>query len=147
MLRICRQRDATAPSEKGQHVEKVDVGIADQSGEAILTMFGKMAHSGQRWTPFSTVLLVSRASWNLNSRLSITSRTMIEVDPDIAEAEQLRKSAISANRHVNQPYPDNGTFIIRVQRTWVTEIQVFDVEALELAPIKLKFTLADIDEL
>ncbi|KAN0077904.1 hypothetical protein V8E54_006208 [Elaphomyces granulatus] len=121
---------SSAPSEKGQQVEKVDIGVADQSGEAILTMFGRMAHSAQRWTPFSTVLLISRANWTLNSRLSINSRTTIAVDPDIAELEQLRKSAISANSHVNQPYPEN----------------VFDVEALGLAPVKLKFTLADIDE-
>jgi hypothetical protein len=151
VLRVCGPRDGTAPSEKGQQVEKVDIGVADQSGEAILTMFGRMAHSAQRWTPFSTVLLISRANWTLNSRLSINSRTTIEVDPDIAEMEQLRKSAISANSHVNQPYPENGTSVITVRRMWeyliVTKILVFDVEALELAPVKLKFTLADIDEL
>ncbi|KAL1998817.1 hypothetical protein VTN02DRAFT_5532 [Thermoascus thermophilus] len=117
-------------NSKGQPADKIDIGIGDESGEAILTLYGRMMLSALRWTPGSTILLISRVHWRLDWRLSVTARTMIDVDPDIVEAEWLRRAAVGRSRCVNQAYPEG----------------VFDVETLESAPVKLKFTLADIDE-
>lgn len=35
---------------------------------------------------------------------------MLEVDPDVAEGEWLRKYAQSSAVHLNQPFPDGGQF-------------------------------------
>lgn len=86
----------------------------------------------------------------------MTARTMIEVDPDIVEAEWLRRVAVGASRCVNPAYPEGGITlsslgVFLTRRTSVPanvhDVIVFDVETLEAAPVKLKFTLADIDEL
>jgi hypothetical protein len=70
-----------------------------------------MMRSALQWTPFSTVLLISGANWKWGSRLTITSRTTIEIDPDMAEAQQLRRVALLAHKHVNPLYPGDGTFV------------------------------------
>lgn len=93
---------------KGQPSDKIDIGIGDESGEAILTLYGRMMLSALRWTPVSTILLISRVNWRLDWRLSVTARTMIEVDPDIVEAEWLRRVAVGQSRCVNQVYPEGG---------------------------------------
>ncbi|KAL2222439.1 hypothetical protein M432DRAFT_538832, partial [Thermoascus aurantiacus ATCC 26904] len=98
----------TVTNAKGHSAEKIDIGIGDESSEAILTLYGRMMCSALRWTPFSTVLLISRANWRRDWCLSVTARTMIEVDPDIVEAEWLRRVAVGASRCVNPAYPEGG---------------------------------------
>jgi len=93
---------------KGKIVEKIDVSVADESAAAILSLFGIMIRSTRDWDPFSTVLLISRPNWQSTSRISINSRTILEVDPDMVEAEWLRTHAQSSVVHVNQPFPENG---------------------------------------
>ncbi|KAJ9293438.1 hypothetical protein DTO271G3_7703 [Paecilomyces variotii] len=117
-------------NSKGQTTEKVDIGVCDESGEAILTLYGMMMLSSSKWTPFSTVLLVSGARWKPTSRLSTTAATTIEVDPDIVEAQWLRKSLRNLSKFVNQQYTED----------------VFDIKTFESAVVKLRFTLADLDE-
>ncbi|KAJ9388457.1 hypothetical protein DTO282F9_2715 [Paecilomyces variotii] len=117
-------------NSRGQTTEKVDIGVCDESGEAILTLYGMMMLSSRKWTPFSTVLLVSGARWKPTSRLSTTAATTIEVDPDILEAQWLRKSLRRLSMFVNQQYTED----------------VFDIKTFESAVVKLRFTLADLDE-
>ncbi|GAD93702.1 predicted protein [Paecilomyces variotii No. 5] len=121
---------ANITNRKGHTIEKVDIGVRDESGEAILTLYGVMMLSSRKWTPLSTVLLVSRVRWKPGSRLSIMAGTTIEVDPDILEAQCLRKSLRKLSNFVNYQYTED----------------IFDTDIFESAVTKLKFTLADIDE-
>lgn len=100
---------------KGKRTEKIDVGIEDESGEAILTLFGRMMYSAlKEWVPSSTILLITRPNcWGVNSsRLSVSSRTMIEVDPQgpgLDEGvEWLRRLAGWSGRGVNERFPEEG---------------------------------------
>lgn len=107
-----------------------------------------MMQSARKWTPLCTVLLVSGVRWRPTSRLSITAGTTIEVDPDILEAQCLRKSLQTVSNIVNQKYSEDGMlpyYNIAHYRI-LTLLPVFDIKIFESAVTKLKFTLADLDE-
>lgn len=89
-------------------MERVEVGISDESGEAILVLYDIMMRSALNWTPNSTVLLISNANWKTGSRVFVNAMTFIEVDPDIVEADWLRKYARNTAVYVNQPFPEGG---------------------------------------
>lgn len=92
---------------KGQTVQTIDVGIEDGKSQAILSLFGRMTSSASNWKPASTVLLISNPGWRPNSRLTMRARTQVEMDPDIGEAEWLRKHAQRSNMPVNEEFPEH----------------------------------------
>ncbi|KAM5506899.1 hypothetical protein McanMca71_001804 [Microsporum canis] len=114
-----------------QIVPTIDIGVTDGHSKACVGLYGEAMRSAMKWIPNSTVLLISNASWKPGSRLYMTSLTFIEVDPDIIEAEELKKLATRTAVHVNPPFPTD----------------LFDVEEFESSIQKIKFTLADVDEL
>ena len=116
-------------NSSGVTTHKLDVGLADESGEVILTLFGRMLASALRtWvsaslssssltspaTRKSTVLLISNAGLKSAAarRISITSRTTVEVDPDIVEAGWLTRFAGNVESGVNPRWPEGGKRVI-----------------------------------
>jgi hypothetical protein len=150
-------------NSNGITVEKLDVGIADESGaEVVLTLYGQMLRSAVlTWIPQarsrrSTVLLISNANWKPSSRrANINSRTIIEVEPDITEADRLRRFADNVTALVNPPWPDGGksrssALISRFKSPCpllMHKLKVFDVEEFTSSPLRVKYTLKDIDDL
>ena len=76
------------------------------------------------------MLLISFATRRANRRNEIrtTSRTQIDVDPAMVEADALRNWAQRENCPINQEFP----------------AEVFDVEAVETSPLRLQFTFASL---
>lgn len=84
---------------------------------------------------------------------------MVEVDPDIVEAEWLRGIAEGSRVLVNpvwreggkcQPYTYlayQGVFSLRGADSTCWMLLVFDVEEFQESPRRIKFTLKDIDDL
>ncbi|KAK2752247.1 hypothetical protein FQN54_008148 [Arachnomyces sp. PD_36] len=145
----------TDTNKQGRPTQKLDIGIADESGEAMLTLFGRMMASALKdWVPCSTILLITKPNcWGAHSsRLSVSARTMVEVDPEgMGEGgEWLARLAGWSGRGVNERFPEGGELVWFLLRGYgevlICEYLVFDVEAVEEAVTRVKFTLADIDD-
>ncbi|EZF35287.1 hypothetical protein H101_01167, partial [Trichophyton interdigitale H6] len=117
-------------NSNNQTVPTVDVGVTDGHSRASLGLYGEAMKSGMKWIPNSTVLLISNASWKPGSRLYLTSFTLIDVDPESVEAEELKRLAARRAEQVNPPFPTD----------------LFDVDEFESSVQKIKFTFADIEE-
>lgn len=65
------------------------------------------------WAPYHTILLLTNASWKgaRFGRVSISSCTVVEVDPDIAEVEWLRGYAVSMRVLVNPMWKEGGELL------------------------------------
>lgn len=97
---------------QGVTTKKLAVGLTDESAhEVILTLYGRMLTSAlQSWSPYHSTLLLTNASWKgaRFGRVSISSRTMVEVDPGITEAEWLRAYAQGMRVLVNPLWREDG---------------------------------------
>lgn len=71
-----------------------------------------MCSALKEWVPSSTILLITRPNcWGSNSsRLSVSSRTMIEADPQCLDedVDWLRRLAGWSGRGVNERFPEEG---------------------------------------
>ncbi|KAG9941433.1 hypothetical protein KCU85_g9589, partial [Aureobasidium melanogenum] len=94
----------------GTTADLVKVGVMDDTGEAILSLWGVASTTSVEWQPSQTALLISSPSLNVSHQtwLALTSSTFIDVDPSIPEADRLRAFArhMIKKRHVNPAYPD-----------------------------------------
>jgi hypothetical protein len=121
-------------SKKGIVNELVNVGIFDHTAEASLTLWGPTTNSAAPWKPSTTVLLLSNPGWRIDRRawISLTSNTIVDVDPDMPDADWLRTFAqrMTRREHVNPPFPE----------------AVFDFEAMSESVNQILYTFSDIDE-
>ena len=118
-----------ATSKEGDPVRTLSVVICDESSEATLSISGPVVSSAILWKEHSTILLLSSPAKRLGHNLTITTRTLIEINPNVSEAEHLRKWIQRENCPINEPFP----------------VALFDIEAITQAPIRLQFTLASLD--
>lgn len=107
----------------------LSIGICDESTEATLSMYGPLIPSGKSWEQLETILLISSPGRRPGHKLSIKARTLIEVDPDIGDAEWLRRWVQREKCPVNENFPAD----------------IFDVDTAAQAKLRLQFTLADLD--
>lgn len=119
---------STVISKDGKTISAISVGIRDQAGHATLGLYRLLIPSAQGWTPFETVLLISSPKCLRGGKIIATTKTLIEVDPDIGEAESLRRWVQRENCPVNEKFPG----------------ELFDLEAIETSPLRLQFTLASL---
>jgi hypothetical protein len=95
--------------KKGNARELVNVLLFDDTADASLSLWGSMVASAIPWKASQTVLLLSRPGWRIDRKawLSITSNTMIDVDPAIPDANWLRTFAqrMIRKEHVNPSFP------------------------------------------
>ncbi len=100
-------------TKKGNPAEKVDVKVSDDTSEATLTLWGRVAASANLWKASDTILLLSNPGFKDDTKptLSINTETHIDVDPHMSDAYWLRGFAqrLTKREHVNQPFPENGS--------------------------------------
>ncbi|KAF2276361.1 uncharacterized protein EI97DRAFT_398063 [Westerdykella ornata] len=120
--------------KSGRSYEMINIRVFDDTAEAVLTLYDIVCHSASNWQPSHTILLISEPKWSIDNiaKLSVNANTRIDVNPHMADAQWLRAMAqrLTKREHVNPPFP----------------VGVFDVEAVETAPVRMLYTLAEIDE-
>lgn len=110
---ICNKVTTT---KKGFPAEKVDVILIDDTAEAKLTLWGCNTPSAAFWQPSHTTLLLTNpgfkqeASSGRQPTITLTSSTLVDVDPCITDADWLRAyvQRLTKREHVNQAFPENG---------------------------------------
>jgi hypothetical protein len=135
-------------------VDNVNLQVHDDTGEATLGLWGTSSLSPfgvshgmdtgnedqnepsikQPWKPGETVLLLQGPAWKISrtTYLSLTSATIVDVDPIIPDADWLRKWSLrqKSRELVNPPFPEVH----------------FDMENAATGAIRCLFTLAELDE-
>ncbi|KAF2087803.1 hypothetical protein K490DRAFT_65082 [Saccharata proteae CBS 121410] len=122
-------------TKDGSEVDKVEVHVFDNTAEGTLTLWAATTTSAAQWKPSHTVLLLTSPAYRIRGSrayLSFKSESHTDVDPVMPDAEWLRGYAqrLTKKQHVNPPFPKN----------------IFDPQELENAPLRMLFTLADIDD-
>ncbi|KAF7191438.1 hypothetical protein HII31_07461 [Pseudocercospora fuligena] len=133
--------------------ENVTLQVHDDTAEATLGLWGTVASSpasnhneevggnatGQQlatdgWKAGHTVLVLQSPGWKIgrSTYFSLTSATIVDVDPVIPDADWLRRwSARQRSREaVNPAFPEG----------------VFDLETIATGPVRCLFTIANLDE-
>jgi hypothetical protein len=117
-------------TKAGTQFTTLDIGITDQSSLATLSLSQPLFNSAKLWLKNTTVLLISFPNLRSTHRLSATSRSHIDIDPDILEATTLRKYVQRESCPINHIFPED----------------VFDIEALETSPMRLQFTFQSLSQ-
>jgi hypothetical protein len=120
-------------------LEMIEVSVFDETESCILRLWEDKIPSAKSWIPGQTILLITNPRCRpadkkvLHPELSITLTSIVEVNPDFAEADWLRKMAANGTRKesVYIPFPED----------------VWDAETAMDGPDRTPFTLADVDEL
>ena len=128
--------------------ENINLQVHDDTGEATLGLWGTSASSSaagqvvdssnsgtpiarESWKPGETVLLIQAPGWKIGRTmyLSLTSATIVDVDPAIQDANWLRRWALrlKTREAINPAFPS-------------------DVFNPSLGPFRCLFTIADLDE-
>ncbi|KAE9988033.1 hypothetical protein EG327_003557 [Venturia inaequalis] len=121
-------------NKKGVANELVNINIFDDTAEATLTLWGPSALSACTWEPSKTILFISSPGWRIDRRtyISLTSSTLIDIDPNISDAEWLRTYAERLTRHtnINPPFPYKS----------------FDLQTARESENQILFTFAELDQ-
>ncbi|KAK0947289.1 hypothetical protein LTR29_001244 [Friedmanniomyces endolithicus] len=132
--------------------ENINLTVQDNTAEAILGLWGSTAASPlgrpvsenntnpeaiaarEGWKSGETVLLLQGPGCKLNrsTYLTLTSATIIDVDPDIPDAAWLRRWSVRqrSREAINLPFPEG----------------VFDLAIIKSGPIRCLYTIAELDE-
>lgn len=121
----------------GGESDLADVILFDHTGDVKITLWNDVIESAKEWQAGKTILLISNPGWivsqfSAKGKLGITRGAMIEVDPEFADGEWLRKyaSGLTKKEAVCVEFPR----------------EVWDLEATKSSPVRILFTLRDIDE-
>ncbi|KAI9717432.1 MAG: hypothetical protein M1828_007194 [Chrysothrix sp. TS-e1954] len=148
----------TVTNKDGNAHVLVNVGIFDEAAPASLTLWDTTVASVDDWKPSFTILLITNASIrsNKNVSLSLSSNTLVDVDPMMPDAQWLRKMAqkMTKRDHVNPACPDERELPFlatgTLQSSQITDKLkarlVFDLETALASPLRVLYTLADVDE-
>ncbi len=135
-------------------VDNMNLQVHDDTAEATLGLWGTSAftpfggpgrseedavetqssHSKQPWKPGETVLLLQAPGWKIGrtTYLSLTSASLVDVNPRIPDTDWLRKFSLRQKSRdaTNPPFPEN----------------TFDFEMTRNGPIRCLYTIAELDE-
>ncbi|TID19035.1 hypothetical protein E6O75_ATG06156 [Venturia nashicola] len=121
-------------NKKGVANELVNINIFDDTAEATLTLWGPSALSASTWEPSKTILFISSPGWRIDRRtyISLTSSTLIDIDPNIPDAEWLRTYAerLTRHTHINPSFPYKS----------------FDLQAARESENQILFTFSELDQ-
>ncbi|KAL8672372.1 MAG: hypothetical protein Q9168_003168 [Polycauliona sp. 1 TL-2023] len=99
-------------TKKGDVMDLINVMIFDDTCDATLALYGRVASSAAYWKPSHTILLLSNPGFRSDKRptLSISANTYADVDPRLGDAEWLRSFAqrLTTREVVNVPFPEGG---------------------------------------
>ena len=121
--------------DTGVESELAEIVLFDHTGEVRLTVWNEVIESAKSWVAGVTVLLISNPGYRVSQygkgSLGITSATMVDVEPEGADAEWLRRYAVGMTKKESLclPFPEG----------------VWDVEAAEYGLVRMLFTLAELD--
>lgn len=133
--------------------ENINVHVEDDTAEAILGLWGTAASSPlghatsgkdttnpdavafrQGWRAGATVLLLQSPGWKIGrtTYLSLTSSTFVDIDPNIPDADWLRRWSLrqKSREAINPPFPEN----------------TFDSDAVRYGPLRCLYTVGELDE-
>ncbi|KAF2209754.1 hypothetical protein CERZMDRAFT_46572 [Cercospora zeae-maydis SCOH1-5] len=114
--------------------ENINVQVHDDTGEATLGLWGTTASSPLASQPGETVLLLQAPGWKIgrNTYLSLTSATIIDVDPAIPDTAWLRKWSLRLRTReaINPPFPQD----------------IFSADDIRGSSLRCLYTIADLDE-
>lgn len=137
----------------GSSTENINIQVHDDTAGAILGLWAtpalsptgdpidgsspfdtsESAKDRAPWRAGKTVLLLESPGWKFGrgTYLTLTATTIVDVDPDIADANWLRRWACRqmVREAVNPPFPEG----------------VFDLKALTSSPLRCLYTFADLD--
>ncbi|KAH7384318.1 hypothetical protein DE146DRAFT_622816 [Phaeosphaeria sp. MPI-PUGE-AT-0046c] len=120
-------------NRNGTTSDLISLGIFDDTADATLTLYSRVADSASSFQPSHTILLISCPGWRIDktAKLTLNANSRIDIDPDLADARRLRTLAqrLTKKEHVNPPFP--------------TDV---DVDNFRDAQIRALWTLAEIDE-
>ncbi|KAI5777217.1 hypothetical protein EDC01DRAFT_760202 [Geopyxis carbonaria] len=113
---------------------KQDIGIFDDTMEAVLVLYGAAATSTSDWVISKTILLITTPTlklWGRDVQLQLDRKSMIAIDPILRDAQWLRTYAKKVLRRPDlcQPFPDDE----------------FDWEEGFYGETRLKWTFEDLD--
>lgn len=138
----------------GSFTENINIQVHDDTAGATFGLWGTPAlsptggHLGSEtadttdgptksstpWKPGETVLLLEAPGWKIGrgTYLSLTTTTIVDVDPAISDADWLRRwaSRQKVREAINPPFPEG----------------VFDQQALVMSPLRCLYTFGDLDE-
>ncbi|KAL8933830.1 MAG: hypothetical protein Q9211_005556 [Gyalolechia sp. 1 TL-2023] len=99
-------------TEQGSWLDIVLVNVFDDTSEATLSLCGRVAKSAASWKSSHTILLLSNLGFRAGKKptLCVNSRTHIDVDPCMTDAEWLRAFAqrLTTREAVNIPFPEGA---------------------------------------
>jgi hypothetical protein len=144
----------TVERKDGSSIENVNIQVHDDTAGATFGLWGTPALSptggfpatdtaettdvtaktNAPWKAGETVLLLEAPGWKIGrgTYLSLTTTTIVDVDPAISDADWLRRwaSRQKVREAVNPPFPED----------------VFDLNALITSPLRCLYTFGDLDE-
>ncbi|KAL8995962.1 MAG: hypothetical protein Q9169_004409 [Polycauliona sp. 2 TL-2023] len=103
----------TSSSRKGDVLDKINVMVFDDTCDATLDLYGRVAYSAAYWKISHTILLLSNPGFRSDKKptLTITPNTYVDVDPCLGVVDWLRTFAqrLTTREVVNVPFPEGGT--------------------------------------
>lgn len=106
--------DFAVTRKDGTLVNLAKVVLMDETDEATISLWDSASYSAPEWVPSHTALLISSPGLNASHKnwLSMTSDTLVDVDPATVEVARLRKFAgrMIRRAHVNPAFPRDGLF-------------------------------------
>ncbi|KAI1495171.1 hypothetical protein F5X96DRAFT_613698 [Biscogniauxia mediterranea] len=134
----------TVHSKKQQEpLNLVEVGIFDDTANCMLKLWGDKVASARTWVPNKTILLILKPTCRIPERsnvhqagvypeLGIGYNSIVDVDPDFAEADWLRKKVqdMSKKDSVHIPFPPNTWDVVRAMK----------------GPDRILFTIAEVED-
>jgi hypothetical protein len=128
------QEKKLARKQGGENV-LCDVLAFDHTNEVRLTLWNEIIPSIKTWKPNHTILLISNPGFRVaptgKGSIGITKGTMVEIDPEFADADWLREYAGSVRQ--------KESLCLRFPEG------VWDVEAAERGVNRMFFTIAELD--
>lgn len=128
--------------KKESNFDLVEVGICDDTAHCVLKLWGDKIPSAKSWAPNQTILLISQPSCYaydrtnrqdaVHAEVGIGYSSIVDVDPDFAEAKWLRTRIhdMAKRDRVIVPFPMN---------TW-------DIQLAMHGPGRTLYTLAEVEE-
>lgn len=111
----------------------MNVNVFDDTAEASLTLWELPTASASYWKPSHTILLITNPGWRIDRKawISLTSETLVNVDPCMSDATWLKRFAqnLTSKVHVNPPLTEG-----------------LDFNAARESVHQILFTLADVDQ-
>jgi hypothetical protein len=138
----------------GSSTENINIQVHDDTAGATFALWGTSALSptgessatdktettdaipkgSAPWKAGETVLLLEAPGWKIGigTYLSLTTTTIVDVDPAISDADWLRRwaSRQKVREAINPPFPEG----------------VFDLNAMITSPLRCLYTFCDLDE-